>query len=321
MIILGELRKSFMGSLPPEVAAFMHGTTRAEQHLGKIFLTVVQCYQSTLFASNLETLVPRLNTVDAELRGFAYEGAGMGLMQLDCMLPWKKRLHTFLAGPGSPYLYPAYVGAGLALARLRKQPEPMLAQLDPVLRWFVIDGYGFRHGIFARHATLEEKAVPQHLSAYARCVFDQGLGRSLWFATGADVERIATIITTFPLARQSDLWSGVGFACAYAGGTDRLTIEALRAAGSSYCSQLATGAAIGAKGRERSGNLVPHTELACQILCGLPADMAAHMTDVALQNLPIDSVEPAHKLWRQRIQAQFAVLAGSEISSGTCSAS
>jgi hypothetical protein len=240
----------------------------------------------------------------------------MGLMQLDCVLPWKKRLQAFLAGPGSPYLYPAYVGAGLALARLRKQPERVLAQLDPVLRWFVIDGYGFRHGIFARRATLEEKAVPEHLSPYARCVFDQGLGRSLWFATGADVGRIATIITTFPQARQADLWSGVGFACAYAGGAGHPTIDALRAAGSSYHSQLAMGAAIGAKGRERSGSLAPHTELACEILCGLPGDMAAHMTDVALQNLPVDSAEPAHKIWRQRIQAQFVVRADSEIDSG-----
>ncbi|MBV9020081.1 MAG: DUF1702 family protein [Ktedonobacteraceae bacterium] len=314
---LGQLRKSLWGGLPEEAKSFKQGTTRAAQHLGKIFFTVIRCYHATLENSNLEVLVPRLNAVELELRGFAYEGAALGLMQLDCLLPWKKRLQAFLAGPGAPYVYPTYVGAGVALARLGRKPEPLLTRLDPVLCWLLIDGYGWRYGIFSRHSSIEEKTIPAHLSPYARRVFDQGLGRSIWFSTGANVDHIATTLATFPLERQPDLWSGVGFACAYAGGVDRMDIETLWRTASPYRSQLAVGAAIAAKGRQRAGNLVDHTDLACQVLCGLSSTMAAHMTDVALQNLPTDSVEPAYEVWRQRLAAQFAVPADREIKSET----
>jgi enediyne biosynthesis protein E3 len=311
---LGQVRKSLWGSLPKEAGAFKQVNTKAAQHLGKIFFTVIRCYHATLENSRLETLIPQLSQIEPELRGFAYEGAALGLMQLDCVLPWKKRLLPFLAGPASPYLYPAYVGAGVAMARMGKRPEQYLTRLDPVLGWLLIDGYGWRYGIFSRRSSVEEKAVPEFLSPYARRVFDQGLGRSIWFSTGATVQAITAILASFPQARQADLWSGVGFACAYAGGMDRAAIEALRAAAGSYQTQLAMGAAIGTKGRQRAGNLAPHTELACEILCGTSSNMAAYITDVALQNLPFDGVEPAYKIWRQRVEDQFALPAEPEIS-------
>jgi len=304
---LGQLRKSLMGGLPPEVEAFSQGQTSSEKYLGNIFLTVIQHYQATLKDSRLETVVPRLNAVDAELRGFAYEGAGMGLMQLDCMLPWKRRLPAFLAGAASPYVYPVYVGAGLALARIGKQPERFLEKFDPVLRWLLLDGYGFRYGIFARQRSIVERAFPEHLSPSGRRVFDQGMGRCIWFANGADPVRIEAIIHPFPEARQADLWSGVGFACAYAGGADRAMVEMLPKVANAYRSQLALGAALGAKGRQRAGNLMPHTDLACEVLCGLSGDIAASKTDIALRNLPTTGAEPAFAIWRERIEAEFSV--------------
>jgi len=41
----------------------------------------------------------RDSILSTELRGIAYEGAGMGLAILDGLFPWKKRLQAFLAGP------------------------------------------------------------------------------------------------------------------------------------------------------------------------------------------------------------------------------
>jgi hypothetical protein len=295
-----------MGALPAQAAAFNQGDTIAARYLGKIFRTVIQNFHATLEDSRFEVLVPRLNAVEPELRGFAYEGAGMGLVALDCTFPWKHRLQAFLAGPGSPYIYPIYVGAGLALARLGKQPERYLARLDPVVGWFVIDGGGFRCSIFSRRQYIEEQAIPLHLSPYARRIFDQGMGRGIWFFTGADVNRVAATVGAFPAARCADIWSGVGFVCAYAGGVDRAAIETLWTAADSYRPQLAQGAAVGAKARQRAGNLVPHTDLACEILCGTSGAQAAQMTDVALQNLPTDGAEPAYEIWRQRLVAQFA---------------
>src|ERR1039457_1019400 len=80
-----------------------------------------------------------------------------------------------------------------------------------------------------------------------RRAFDQGLGRSLWFVEGADASRIAAAISSFPKARQPDLWSGVGLACAYAGGRDQAHLELLRETAGPYVAQVAQGAAFAAK--------------------------------------------------------------------------
>ncbi len=123
---------------------------------------------------------------------------------------------------------------------------------------------------------------------------------------GADVTRIPVTIAAFPASRHADLWSGVGLACTYAGGVDGAAIEALLKAAGPYRSHLAQGASFAAKARQRADNPAPHTELGCQVLCGLSADEAAHMTDVALEDLPPDGPEPAYEVWRRRIRAHFA---------------
>ena len=41
-----------------------------------------------------------------------------------------------------------HVGLGWALARLRRSVTPYLAQLDPLLGWLAVDGYGFHEGYF-----------------------------------------------------------------------------------------------------------------------------------------------------------------------------
>jgi hypothetical protein len=170
----------------------------------------------------------------------------------------------------------------------------------------VIDGYGFHEGYFFAPRYVKGQAVPERLSGYARRVFDQGLGRSLWFVKGADIARIPATIAAFEPQRHADLWSGVGLACAYAGGRDRAALESLRDAADAYQPGLAQGAAFAAKARERAGNPAAHTELACEVLCSTSATVAAEMTDNALVDLPADDLEPAYEVWRRRIQAQFA---------------
>ncbi len=268
--------------------------------------TFIHGYHAALEESRFELLVPRLNIIEPELRGFAFEGAAMGLTVLDCLLPRKNRLRAFLAGPGSPYIFLLYVGAGMALARLRRRPERFLAQLDPVMSWAAIDGYGFHEGFFSWKRSLQEKTIPVYFSGYACRVFDQGLGRSLWFSAGTDVERIAATVATFPSSRHADLWSGVGAGCAYLGGVDRTDIETLCTLAEAYRTQLARGAALAAKARQLADNPAIHTDLACEVLCSHSSDMMAHMADVALQGLPVDSSDgAAYEIWQQRIEAQF----------------
>jgi transposase InsO family protein len=230
----------------------------------------------------------------------------MALYLLDLLSPWKHdRFDRFLKGPGWPHAYMVHVGAGWALAQLRRRVERALKRLDPLLGWLAVDGYGFHQGYFRWPETVELRRVPRALSGYARRVFDQGLGRSLWFVEGADVDRIAATIGRYERARHADLWSGVGLACAYAGGVDRESIERLSAMAGAHHPQLAQGVAFAAKARERAGNPAGHTHLACEVLCGMPGEAAARLTDEALWDLPDGAELPIYEVWRRLIQANW----------------
>ena len=308
MTTLGLLRKRLFG-IPSAQAVFRRPgfAHDAWDRFQPVAQGLVAGYHATLEDSRLAVLVPRLEAVDPALRGFAYEGAGMGLAALDCIAPWKQRLNTFVAGPGAPYIYPIYVGVGLALARLRRNPERWLHRFDPLLCWVIVDGYGFHAGFFDYPRSIEQQTIPRQLSHYGRQLFDQGLGRSLWFSSGADPQRVAATIDAFAPERHAELWSGVGLASAYGGGGQRADVEALYALAGSYRSQLRRGAAIAAQGRQHAGYMTPHTALACEIFCGISGHQAAHVTDHAREGLPNGDREPAYEIWRKRVQAHFAV--------------
>ncbi|MEO7019923.1 MAG: DUF1702 family protein [Ktedonobacteraceae bacterium] len=308
---LGKFRKSLLGVSHKEATSFSKGDTWAWQRLEKSVLSAIEGYHATLESSRFEVLVPRLNAIEPEFRGFAYEGAAMGLTGLDCVAPWKNRLKAFIDGPGSAHIYMVHIGAGEALARLRRKPEPFITRLDPVLRWLALDGYGFHEGFFSRRRYVEEQAIPKHLSPYARRIFDQGLGRSIWFASGANVDQVAATIATFANSRRADLWSGVGVVCTYAGGASRADMETLLTVAAPYRPQLALGAAVVSKGRQRAGNPAPHSDLACEMLCGTSSDTAAHLVDVAFQDLPTNGSKPAFEILQQRLAVQFAIPAES----------
>ncbi len=178
MNILGTLLRPFFG-VPDELTAFRGEDQGAGLRLKTVVDTVTQGCQLTLQHPRFETLVGKLNACDEELLGFAYEGAGVGLVALDCCLPRGNRVRAFLDGPGSGQYYAVYLGAGMGLARLRRKPEPFLKRLDPVLGQMILDGYGFHEGFFSARYALKEQLVPRHLSPFGRRVFDQGVGRSL----------------------------------------------------------------------------------------------------------------------------------------------
>jgi hypothetical protein len=303
---MGRLRRIIFGISPEEATfrsrGFSYRDERARVRLERIGATFLEGYHTALEAEAGEPLARRLNTIEAEFRGFAFEGAAMALTLLDLLQPWGVgRLKSFVAGAGAAHEYMLYVGAGWALARLRRDPSRVRRSFDPLLGWLAADGYGFHEGYFKWPVYVARQEQPRRLSGYALRAFDQGLGRSLWFVRGAEVERVIETVGAFARERQSDLWSGVGLACAYAGGVDETDVEALRAGAGPFAPQLAQGAAFAAKARERASNAAAHTERACRILCGMTAGAAALITDAALIGLPTDGEAPAYEVWRRRI--------------------
>jgi hypothetical protein len=262
-------------------------------------------YQAALEDSGMQALEARLSVADLEFRGFAYEGAAMALDLLDQLTPWKtRRLPAFMDGPGSPHIYMVHVGMGWSLARMPLRLGQRLSRLDPLLRWLALDGYGFHEGYFhwPRYAG---GTLVSRLRGYELRAWNQGLGRSMWFVGGADPEWIAGAIADFPASRRDDLWSGVGLACAYAGGADAGEIRVLRFAAGGHYPHLAQGVVFAAGARSRADNPAEHTELACQLLCDLSLQKAAAISDETRSRALADA-EPAYEAWRRLIREHFA---------------
>lgn len=306
-----RLRERLLGIAPQEASfarrGFREVSGRARQRLERVGEAFLSGHAAGLGENEPPDLCRRLDCVDGELRGFAYEGAAMAWALLGFMLPWRRgRLGQFLDGSGAPHAYMLHVGVGWALARLPLSLDRTLRAFDPLLRWLAVDGFGFHHGYFEPGRYVWGQRLSRRVQGYARHAFDQGLGRALWFVEGADVRRVPRIIACFPEARRSDLWAGVGLAGAYAGGVDECDLLVLRSLAGRFGPELAQGACFAAKARERAGNPAPHTEAACVTWCGLSAVDAAHMTDDARRALPTDRAGESYETWRRRIQASVA---------------
>jgi|GEM_PF-683581 len=304
----------------PQMAVDRYGAQddmdRTWQMFEPVARTLVDSFYATIDDCRFEVLVPRLDAVDVELRGIAYEGAGMGLMLLDTLLPYRRRLPAFLAGPGRPYRSLVAIGVGLVMPRVPVGHARFLARQDPMLRWLVMDGYGFYDGFFCWKRSVTGHRPPRRLHGYALRAYDQGLGRSFWFSTGGDVARIVATISGYPAHRQPDLWSGIGVACAYAAGVlDRDAIQRLLAAAGPLAADLAVGAAVAAGFRDETGHPAPHTELACEVVwaehigdrgSSSPGEAVARIASDARADLPADVAgRPVFEEWRRRIRASW----------------
>jgi hypothetical protein len=307
---LGLLLKSLLNISPKETSferrGFRGGNPAARARLERVGVAFTDGYRAALDDAWHNVLVPKLEEVPADFRGFAYEGAAMALTLLDRLTPWNRsRVANFLRGPGDPHAYMVHVGAGWVLARMPGNVGKFMGRFDPLLRWLIVDGYGFHEAFFHFPRYLAGGSVPGRLRGYALRVFDQGFGRCLWFVEGTEVRRIAQTITGFPSERRGDLWSGIGLASVYAGEASEAELRSLCDAAHPFLPQLAQGAVFAAKARQRAGNLAPYHDLACGMLCGCSASEAAQISDEALENLPADGALPAYEIWRQRIQQRF----------------
>lgn len=307
----GRLRRAVFGISPSETefrARGFRGTGEARRRLEAIGAVFVRGYTAALDDPRPGRLGATLDALPAASRGFAYEGAGMALALLDRFAPRRaSRWRAFIAGPAADHVHVAFVGYGWALARtpwIRRAERHVPADADPLLCWLALDGYGFHQGYFDWPRYIGAQALPEGFSSEARQVFDQGLGRSLWFVFGADVRRVAAAISTYAPSRQSSLWSGAGLACAYAGGAGADDMALLGALSGAGRGALAQGVAFAAKARQRAGIPTDFTELACRVICGMSAADAAAVTDAALPD-GLGAGLQAYEAWRTRIQQQF----------------
>ncbi|MEI6526242.1 MAG: DUF1702 family protein [Planctomycetota bacterium] len=284
-------------------------TPAAKEQLENVGLAFLEGYHCALKDLDARGLVYSLEQGPARLRGFSYEGAAMAIWLLDATSIFSKhRWERFysLASISQPYI--VHVGVGWGIARLpwaKRNPEAYLRRFDPMLGWLVLDGLGFHEGYFHTSKWIRDPSRRTQYSPYANRVFDQGLGRSLWFVDGTDIDRIAATIESFDPDRRDDLWSGVGLACAYAGQYSEKELHSLMDYAQMHLPSFRQGISFGAEARVLAQLDDENTERACQTVCCMSAEQAALWTRkarTAVQHSPESSTRPRYELWRLRMQ-------------------
>jgi enediyne biosynthesis protein E3 len=274
LLTLKALRRLIMG-LPLDEAGFdrrgFH-MGRAQERIERVAKSLLIGYNLTVDDSRLSTVLLQLGMIENEVRGLAYEGAAMALTLLDTLTPGSnaKRLRGLMeSSPRARYL--TMLGAGMALGVFRYPFAKLVAQMDPLLGWVIVDGFGFYYGLLRTKPTIYGHFKPRACTGFSGRMYDAGVGRSLWFAECGEVKRVVETLQRFAPERHGDLWSGVGVACTYAGGVEREELQYLMERADKHLPALAQGCAFASYARHEFGNAVAHVDLAAQTIWSRPS--------------------------------------------------
>jgi hypothetical protein len=284
---------------------FTVGNPSRQGALEEIGRTFIGGYNIALSTTRLSSVVDHVARVPADNRGFAAEGAAMGAAVVDALEIRGTFLAALLEALGRNFTYLIHVGAGWSLAYVPWRRRRIAGLLDPVHGWLAFDGLGFRDTYF-HHARILA-GWRRSRAGYAARAYDQGIGRALWFITGGDGAAAAGLISGFPAQRQSDLWSGLGLAMAYAGPIGADEIESACQSAGAHRSWFAQGVAFACEARVRASYVPPHTELVARVVCDADAHWLAQLTSDTRAALPeSDGDLPRYEVWRQALAAALA---------------
>ncbi|MGW0392211.1 DUF1702 family protein [Streptomyces sp. NPDC003042] len=320
---LGSLRRLLMAPSLRDVSFSGRGfpvtESAATRQLETIPQAVVSGFEWGVEARDLWETERRLSLVDAELRGFAYEGATMACVIRDAMGPGRGgRTAALLQGGGRPHIFLNYIGIGFAMSKL---PRPLWKKVVPDLEgeefyppmtWLAVDGYGFDRAYFDTRRWIDEQRLDTpypwdgHPGYFQRAV-DQGIGRALWFVGGARVDQVAASVRRFAADRQSDLWSGVGLAATFAGCSTAEDLAALSAAAGELRGHVAQGSVFAAKARHFSRTVPEHTRSAVHALAGLTVESAAALADDSAPATSPGREVPTYENWRRAVREKVLV--------------
>jgi enediyne biosynthesis protein E2 len=323
--VLGSVRRLVLAPALAEVSFARRGFPAAGSpvaaRLEAIPQAVVCGFEWGMDAHDLWEIERRLDLVEPEMRGFAYEGATMACTVLDAMRGGRgTRTRDLLRGPGAVHIFLAYIGIGFAMSHLprplwkRVVPDLSGSPYHPTMSWLAVDGYGFDKAYFETSRWVDGQWRPQAYPwqgypTYFPRALDQGIGRALWFMHGGMVDDVASAVARFAATRRADLWSGVGLAATFAGGCDHDGLVALRRLAReqdiAHEAHLAVGAVFAAKARMFSGHLPDHCDAAVRALADLSAAAASDLADSAVQRDVGTREEPTYETWRRQIRTQF----------------
>lgn len=252
----------------------------------------------------LRPVLDYLAAADTEFSAVACEAAAMTLALQDLAgNNGLKRWHSLQENTEKYNDTSVHVGLGWALAQEAIPPLAFFPLLTPLMRYRMLDGYGYYEGTFRMRHSIRAQRIPEGLNGMQLDAYSQGTGRSIWYLYAGDAAAIASTIMKFAGERQAALWRGAGLAAAFVGGHNSGELHALAAAAGRYHVQLAAGAAMAAHTRNHLSAMTAGTELACRMLCRHSSAEAVRVTGNAIKDT---AAETAYEDWIAAIEKKYS---------------
>jgi len=222
---------------------------------------------------DMHALIEYLEHTEKEFSSIAYESASMAIALKSFEAgTFPDAWLLFVNGPGTAHQAQVYVGLGWAIAKSGSSFLATVKKLDSRFYFRIADGCGYYDGSFKRRQTVISQQLPDYLPVAAMPMYDQGVGRSIWYTEKADIHTIYSRVETFAAERQADLWRGVGIAVAYVGGCSDADLKALFQYAAANGSQLASGAALAARSRTMANTMTADTDHCSRLWYSLTTD-------------------------------------------------
>jgi enediyne biosynthesis protein E3 len=236
----------------------MNTALKNTERIQSIFLDTQLFYATH---DNMPALIEYLENTNPEFRSIAYESASMALAIKDLETgSFPDEWLAFANSAAKAHTAQVYVGLGWAIAKLNLPFLEIVKELDTQLYFRIADGCGYYDGSFRRRPTVLSQQLPAYLPAAAMPIYDQGVGRSIWYSAKTDINKIHSLIETFPVNRQADMWRGIGIAVAYVGGSNNEDLKTLLHYAGTNGPQLAYGAALAARSRMLANTMTADTD-------------------------------------------------------------
>lgn len=249
-------KRGLSTSSPPD-----NGATKVDE--------VTAAYTHGVFlgsTNSAEDIIRKLDEIPIERRCIAYEGA-VTAKAMDAVRQNDWTSLASLKEKCDEFGLLFWVGFGGALAQSNARADIIVGQSDEFWSPAMLDGYGMHSAYFHWKGTVIDQQYPMSFSDRQCRLFDQGIGRALWYASSGSVRRLQQLIELFPLQRRIDMWHGVGVSMAHSGGVECSDMRRLRRSARASLSYLQQGVATAAKVRMEEHFIPDFTQGAFEIIC------------------------------------------------------
>lgn len=235
----------------------MNAALQKTEEIKAVFLETQLFYATH---DNMPALIEYLEHTKREFRSIAYESASMSIAIKEFERgAFPNEWLLFVNGPAAAHRAQVYVGLGWAIAKSNFPFLTAIEKLHNRLYFRVADGCGYYDGSFKRRRTVMNQELPVYLPDVIMPMYDQGVGRSIWYTEKTAIHKISSKIETFAMDRHASLWRGVGIAVAYVGGCDDADLKLLLQYAGTHSFQLACGAALAARSRTMANSMTADT--------------------------------------------------------------